>query len=381
MKRPASAASSLSAGATKRRPAQSAHVVPFALGALPIPAHFCNPEDPTRKNCKEMVSKLSAAELNCIQEKINRLGDVVSVVGLCSGANCATVQCGLLTEMLNVGKVHDLATCEVDKDKMAFAEFVVKTVGGQEEHCAFEDVLMFKKGAGSIGGVSNECIVHNKECRFPNGLIATCGYSCVNLSKQFNSKGGVTRDKCLEALYVDRSGQTGQTAGALMDVANKARWPVLFWENSDEKLKESNKDNYADFEVEAYRNGYANHGELYCLADYGVPNGRKRSCGVQYEFQDCGIPYRLAKDLARSTCAMVLRFRTKPQLIADFLFENSSPYVQFVLSQLEAVKGRKMEHEVIETDWPAKFGKMCKKEKILPSEPAGVLTSHVITPK
>ena len=276
---------------------------PSPSGCKNVP-QFTNPVDPVISLSSHLKDSAGAATSKQVRENLQRLGGI-PLVGFCSGANMQTAQAKLVTQMFKAGSVHDLVVCEMEEEKLQFAEFIASECGSQTRHCACKDMtkLRYSMDGGSGGEVEGDCAVHGQPCRLPckpPALIGSCGYSCTNFSKQFNQSGGETRAEVLQSVFTERKGASGETGGAMQDIGNSIRYKFNFWENSPEKLSDSNRGQYAEFEAESYRNGYSNHGAIFNLCDFGTCNMRVRACGVQVEFRDSAMTYTVGKALAHN---------------------------------------------------------------------------------
>ena len=277
IKRPASAISKFKPRKTIRRP--SSAILKFKVDRT----------DPNFVLGHRILDQAGTLQVTTIMENVIKLGKVLRVFSMCTGANMMTIQARLLLEGLcednsgvRVGEVDDIGTCEINDKKAAFGDFVAQTVGsgpdGDGEHCSHKDILKLAEGDA-------HCRVHDGKCgladqRFKRTpLITACGFSCENFSKQFNSKGGVTRDEIMDGVFSARKGTSGQTGLAMLDTIGETRSRFLLYENSPELLANVNRDEYAAFETEAYRKGYANFAKVFSLAKYGPQNGRTRTVG------------------------------------------------------------------------------------------------------
>ena len=66
------------------------------------------------------------------------------------------------------------------------------------------------------------------------------------MSKQFHGKDGQGRAEILDGIFSNRQGETGATAGGMLDIMESSRVPYLFWENGPEMLSATNRAQYGD---------------------------------------------------------------------------------------------------------------------------------------
>ena len=335
--------------------------------------------DPNLLISRKIFETIDTTGRDLVRSNIVAIGGELGIFALCAGSNMSTIQAWNVCRTAKEGIVCDLGICEKNPEKMGFSEFVADYYDEErcDDRCLWEDMFGFKSHCDSVEPGKSftfgaDCSKHGRICPPPSPfldapppVLATCGFVCANMSKQFNGKDGVRKEEILDGLFSHRQGESGATAGAMADILDFSRVPYLFWENSPEMLTPSNREEYGKFEAEAYGNGYANAAAVLQLSDFGPPNNRRRSCGVQVEFRDSELGYSMAKRTANLIIETVKRMKIGTIVgVGDYLFKDNDKYLQEDLENLMTTKAKGMEKGLLESDWSAKLCAFCKQHKV-----------------
>ena len=317
-------------------------------------------DDEATKTTKNLLKKLTPELLQRLQAHVTQLG-AVSLGSMCSGSNITSILVANLLEVLKTGTpLHDVFSCEVDARKQEFLKYVAEWLGQSSSHNIFSDIT-------EMGEHGAHCSNHdNTMCSIPPApLIMTCGFSCKNFSKLFQSK---KRTRILKNILEKGRGTTGNTCQGMLAFIRAHAPPFLIWENVPTLLEKSQKRNHAYLVKAFHEAGYASATGSANSIEFHLPQVRRRAYGVIVHVGKSGLGLPEASELAEKILKTKESMASvEPVSIEEFLLERGDDYLKKQLVILKAARQKTLRKEASAKKlvWRKGLQAICKRRGIL----------------
>ena len=259
--------------------------------------------------------------------------------GLCSGSNVAYLSTlTLFLTLLGLPACQNMFDVDKDKDKQAWlSDIVNKGIG---KSCIFKEM-------GDMSDTHAECCTHNGLCRIPSGKdgphLATCGFSCKDISKANPKRGVYSHGVKLAA------GNTAFTLICFWQYCTFHRLPFAICENVTEFLADTSS-NLAEFSHMFGGIGYV-FKHVIVDASLWVAQRRKRVYFILLNLAKCRLTLSEGKALLVKIVATINSFEADRIPIKDTLLPRRAKRVRMELDECK-LAAKERAPSAGEVRWP-----------------------------